>query len=391
MLLCITSCFSDSQKKDSVIDQESEKTENGNVAVNDVGLHNYIESPVNFYMDMESPPIIIPCEGFRIELGGLPTNVDKVELENKERNSLFYKEHIFEKEHFNLIGGTPESPVIVSLCLKDENGYYKTLTRTKKEDYPISIPAHISRPKILKALSKEYLPEILSNLKLKEIKNELICQRLLHMEDRLLIKSYKFGIVYCKEGQTHEDLMFSNVNPSKEFQKFLSLLGDTVVLKGFQMYRGGLDTESNTTGTQSLFTNFNGFQIMYHVSTHLPHTPNNPQQLERKRHIGNDVVVIVFQDGPTHFTPTTITSKFNHVYIVVQYDKEASSCGTPHYRLGVASKRGVVPHRPILPANPVFPHSPEFREFLLTKCLDYLLISFSHLLWFCLSYQQIRP
>jgi len=51
---------------------------------------------------------------------------------------------------------------------------------------------------------------------------------------------------------------------------------------------------------------------MYHVSTLLPHSKANKQQVERKRHIGNDVVVIVFQDGPTpSFKPTTITSKFN--------------------------------------------------------------------------------
>jgi hypothetical protein len=29
---------------------------------------------------------------------------------------------------------------------------------------------------------------------------------------------------------------------------------------------------------------------MFHVSTMLPFTPNNRQQLSRKRHIGNDMV-----------------------------------------------------------------------------------------------------
>ncbi len=55
---------------------------------------------------------------------------------------------------------------------------------------------------------------------------------------------------------------------------------------------------------------------MFHVSTLLPHSAVNRQQLERKRHIGNDVVVIVFQDGPNGgFNPKTISSKFNRILI----------------------------------------------------------------------------
>lgn len=34
---------------------------------------------------------------------------------------------------------------------------------------------------------------------------------------------------------------------------------------------------------------------MFHVSTFLPYTVGDTQQLQRKRHIGNDIVAIVFQ------------------------------------------------------------------------------------------------
>lgn len=34
---------------------------------------------------------------------------------------------------------------------------------------------------------------------------------------------------------------------------------------------------------------------MFHVSTLLPFTPTNRKQLLRKRHIGNDIVTIIFQ------------------------------------------------------------------------------------------------
>ena len=35
---------------------------------------------------------------------------------------------------------------------------------------------------------------------------------------------------------------------------------------------------------------------MYHVSTYLPFDKVNEQQLERKRHLGNDVCVLIYLD-----------------------------------------------------------------------------------------------
>lgn len=41
-------------------------------------------------------------------------------------------------------------------------------------------------------------------------------------------------------------------------------------------------------------------------------------QLQRKRHIGNDIVAVVFQDENTPFVPDMIASNFLHAYVVVQ-------------------------------------------------------------------------
>ena len=69
---------------------------------------------------------------------------------------------------------------------------------------------------------------------------------------------------------------------------------------------------------QSVYETFRGKEIMFHVSTLLPYTESEPQQLQRKRHIGNDIVAIVFQDPDTPFTPDMVTSNFLHAFIVVQ-------------------------------------------------------------------------
>ncbi|VDN28908.1 unnamed protein product [Cylicostephanus goldi] len=57
---------------------------------------------------------------------------------------------------------------------------------------------------------------------------------------------------------------------------------------------------------------------MFHVSTMLPYTLGDQQQLQRKRHIGNDIVAIIFQEQNTPFAPDMIASNFLHAYIVVQ-------------------------------------------------------------------------
>lgn len=47
-------------------------------------------------------------------------------------------------------------------------------------------------------------------------------------------------------------------------------------------------------------------------------------QLQRKRHIGNDIVAIVFQEENTPFVPDMIASNFLHAYIVVQVENACS-------------------------------------------------------------------
>lgn len=56
-----------------------------------------------------------------------------------------------------------------------------------------------------------------------------------------------------------------------------------------------MDIHHAQTGTESVYTRFRQKEIMFHVSTLLPYTVGDLQQLQRKRHIGNDIVAIIFQ------------------------------------------------------------------------------------------------
>lgn len=55
-------------------------------------------------------------------------------------------------------------------------------------------------------------------------------------------------MIYVKEGQYTEEQILDNNENSPLFEEFLQLLGDKVRLRGFDKYKGGLDTVHDLTG-----------------------------------------------------------------------------------------------------------------------------------------------
>lgn len=67
---------------------------------------------------------------------------------------------------------------------------------------------------------------------------------------------FKIGVLYCARGQTTEEQMFSNSAGTADYDRFLDLIGDKIVLAGWNRYNGGLDTKyvhSHRTRTPILF------------------------------------------------------------------------------------------------------------------------------------------
>jgi hypothetical protein len=170
-----------------------------------------------------------------------------------------------------------------------------------------------------------------NDVKFKKLKDLDIREDLLYLEKKFFSTDYKFGVLYVKNGQ-NENQMFSNrthhtpphthtrthtrttahakngwlmgvrravaTDASPEFEKFLALMGEKITLKGFKGYTGGLDIKgarfalsvcalrvltwrhaADTTGVESVYTEFRNQRIMYHVSTLLPFYPRDEQQV----------------------------------------------------------------------------------------------------------------
>ena len=187
----------------------------------------------------------------------------------------------------------------------------------------------------------------------------------------------KFGVLYAAPGQTLEQEMLSNtsVTVSPAFEHFLTLLGDSVTLHGFHRYAGGLDVRgNNSTGKTSVFTDYGTplapLEIMFHVAPLMPSLPDDTQFIDRKRHIGNDVCVLVYKDstGPADTVDiASFVSHFNNVFVVVSPVPDAPGM----LRVAVAAKQCSRPFPPFFPdSGNVFPEGPALRQWLLEKLIN---------------------
>eukprot|EP01126_Amoeba_proteus_P032700 TRINITY_DN3190_c0_g4_i2.p1 TRINITY_DN3190_c0_g4~~TRINITY_DN3190_c0_g4_i2.p1 ORF type:complete len:273 (-),score=49.92 TRINITY_DN3190_c0_g4_i2:518-1336(-) len=193
----------------------------------------------------------------------------------------------------------PESPLPSNV----EKGINvcKVLIRTTKTDRIFSIPGDrmTKGPKQGLKFLKEQFPEY-SGIQFKIHKNHALNDELLKAEMCLMVKGYKFGILYnTKDNQTEDDFYLNN-DEGEDLQEFINWIGQKILLKGWQEYSAGLDTKDNKTGEYGLYTQFENFNVMFHVSTMIPFTEDDPQQLARKCHLGNDIVIILFQEEAVH-------------------------------------------------------------------------------------------
>ncbi|XP_054086487.1 GTPase-activating Rap/Ran-GAP domain-like protein 3 isoform X2 [Zeugodacus cucurbitae] len=336
---------------------------------------------------------------FRIENGDSLAEKDEVFgspstpiLENPEHQTRWYFKYFLGKLHQNYVGiDTEKSPYFLSVVSQDSGHQgapmYRAILFRKQGTQKIAIPFQANQKLTVKQILTHFTGMDTSAKNPKEIFTADIQKDLLLLEEQEGSVNFKFGVVYMKPGQDCDDEMLSNQDASKEFDAFLHILGERIRLKGWDRFRGGLDVKGDMTGKYSVYTLYEGHEIMFHVSTLLPYSQDNRQQVERKRHIGNDIVNIIFIDQPssvnqtnaqqmearaqdnsefilpTAFDPTWIKSQFTHIFAVVMKINNA-------YRLAVFCDENVPPFGPTLPNPPEFTDISMFREFLLVKMIN---------------------
>lgn len=305
--------------------------------------------------------------GFHIETGDTKAPREPhLEIDHKEEYISYFKENLHGIEHSNYIGCDEEADIYYIISCEEKKGKrekLRALVRSRKDYTRVLIDASMDRVKAIKAA----VPD-LAKVNLVKIKGPELSEEMAKMEAKEVVLGtrYKFGVLYAKAGQT-EDEIFANEKPSADFEEFLDFLGDRISLQGWTKYTGGLDVKSGSTGEQSVFMEVDGISVMYHVCTLLPAQVHDLQRVERKRHIGNDVVTFVFKEGDEPFVPTILTSQFIHIVVVVQ---KLRGEGPTRYAISISTKFGVEPHMAALPHPAVFEKSTKLRDMLLYKCIN---------------------
>ncbi|XP_024300434.1 rap1 GTPase-activating protein 2 isoform X2 [Oncorhynchus tshawytscha] len=282
-----------------------------------------------------------------------------------------YRKHFLGREHMNYYcTGSSLGNLIMSLKHEEAEGqeFLRILlrSRTKTHHDRISLAGLNQLPSVPQIA--KLLCDDVTGLKFNPVLYPRGSQLIVGYDEHEVNNTFKFGVIYQKFGQTSEEELFGNNEETPAFREFLSVLGDNIELNDFKGFRGGLDVSHGQTGSESVYTVFRQREMMFHVSTKLPFTEGDVQQLQRKRHIGNDIVAAVFQEGATPFVPDMIASNFLHAYVLVQVENP----GTEHttYKVSVTAREDVPPFGPPLPNPAVFKKGPEFRDFLLTKLIN---------------------
>lgn len=133
------------------------------------------------------------------------------------------------------------------------------------------------------------------------------------------LDSHKAGIIYVGEEQTTEREILLNVSGSPDYREFLEDMGTLRKLKGATFNTQGLDRQDDLDGAYTIVWNNDVTELVYHITTFMPNDPNDDQMavINKKRHIGNDYVNIVFNNSGLDFRFDTFPSAFNYVYVVI--------------------------------------------------------------------------
>ncbi|KAF8154068.1 hypothetical protein B0H34DRAFT_75597 [Crassisporium funariophilum] len=136
--------------------------------------------------------------------------------------------------------------------------------------------------------------------------------------DRIpVIDTHKVGILYVAPGQSNEADILRNLHGSPAYTRFLEGIGRLINLRGqVDVYAGGLDPDEDGEYAYAWWDDIG--QILYHTATMMPFDLHDPNSNNKKRHIGNDYVRIVWNDSGIPYRFDTLSTQFQFVNIVIE-------------------------------------------------------------------------
>ena len=132
------------------------------------------------------------------------------------------------------------------------------------------------------------------------------------------VDGHKVGFIYIGNNQTSEAEILANTMGSEAYYTCLRGLGTEILLKDAIFNTQGLDRQSDLDGQHTYAWRDRITEIIFHVTTLMPtDIEQDAQCVNKKRHIGNDFVNIIYNDSGLPFRFETFPSQFNYVNIII--------------------------------------------------------------------------
>eukprot|EP01129_Flabellula_baltica_P014445 TRINITY_DN690_c0_g1_i1.p1 TRINITY_DN690_c0_g1~~TRINITY_DN690_c0_g1_i1.p1 ORF type:complete len:678 (-),score=123.93 TRINITY_DN690_c0_g1_i1:407-2356(-) len=187
----------------------------------------------------------------------------------------------------------------------------RALIFTKRRIIRVLVPHYIKRDSVAFSFIMKHIKEDM-NIELLKLSPKVIPD-IVHLEDSLVPRTYRFGVLFAPEGALSEEEIYNNDYMSDDFLEFLHFLGEEIPLAGWEKFNGGLNTSENMfTGETSYYTTINDSEVMFHVGPLIPQNEDDPS---RKRFIGNDVVVIIFTENQEPIDISEFESQLNRLFL----------------------------------------------------------------------------
>ncbi|XP_069762600.1 tuberin isoform X2 [Narcine bancroftii] len=160
-----------------------------------------------------------------------------------------------------------------------------------------------------------------SNKPLLVPKNEITERAIKVLDQMPPYDTHTIGVVYVGEGQTNNEVeILSNAYGSSRYAQFLTGLGKLIYLQDCnpeQIFLGGLDTYGDD-GQFTYCWHDDIMQAIFHIATLMPNRESDRTCCNKKRHIGNDYVIVVYKDTQEEYKLGTIKGQFNFVEVIIK-------------------------------------------------------------------------
>lgn len=139
--------------------------------------------------------------------------------------------------------------------------------------------------------------------------------------DKLRPRScYRIGVLFVRTNDTSQHDIMHVTKTTASFDDFCSGMGWKVKLKHHRAqgcFTGGLDCSQHTK--HMLYYGSATREVVFHVLPWMPLHVGDEQQIERKRHVGNDTVHIVWCENAKGYDIRTFRSEVTAVFIVSEF------------------------------------------------------------------------